>query len=233
LARDAEDGGTASAERWAEEIGVFPDRILDSCAASLEFIADFVSTFQREQWVREGVIADCMSGSGELANDIGALLDMAADEKECGSDVVLGQDFQQVECMRIVWSVVVCEGELPASAREAREGAAVPLAGGSHGLVTGGNGGCNCGDRSELNEHCHTDCKWSPRTRACHFAEAVISQLEACLTASTAFDQGVTSMCIMKKRSTARCWRSTAFSSSETVCGKKKEPSSSWKGSLP
>ena len=95
------------------------------------------------------MVADDVAGFDDFAGEVGALLDVASDQKKCCVHVVLGQDFQQAQRVRVVGAVVVGEGELLGAARQAGEGAAVPLAGGRHGLVAGGGsggGGGRCGE---------------------------------------------------------------------------------------
>ena len=72
-------------------------------------------------------------------------MDVAADQKKGCVDVVVGEDFEQAQGVRVVGAVVVGEGELARIPGQAGEGFSVPLAGGGHGLVAGGDGG-GCAD---------------------------------------------------------------------------------------
>lgn len=60
----------------------------------------------------EGVIADDVTGVDNLAGEIGALLDIASDEKESRLNLVFGEDFEQAQSVRVVGAIVVGESEL-------------------------------------------------------------------------------------------------------------------------
>ena len=96
----------------------------------------------------EGVIADDVAGADDFMSEIGALLDVASDEKESCVNIMFGEDFEQAQSVRIVGTVVVGESDLASVVRKAGESFAVPLAGGGHGLVgryCGGREGCGAG----------------------------------------------------------------------------------------
>ncbi len=116
FARHAEHGWTASAERRAEEIGIFAYRILQSRAALLKLAPDVTFAFESEQRMREGVIADDVAGLDNLAGDFRALLYVASDQKKSRLNTVSGENFQQAQGMKIIGTVVVSQGELPRAA---------------------------------------------------------------------------------------------------------------------
>jgi hypothetical protein len=58
------------------------------------------------------VVADEVSGGCDGAGDGGALLDVAADEEECGAGVVAGENFEEALGGDVVGAVVVGEGDL-------------------------------------------------------------------------------------------------------------------------
>lgn len=97
----------------------------------------------------KGVIADHVAGLHEVADDVGALLDIAADQKKSRADVVTRKNLQQAKGVRVVWAVVVSERELLHPTRKAGECAAVPLAGGRHRLVASGEQGANADQSTE------------------------------------------------------------------------------------
>src|SRR5271167_957752 len=97
--------------------------------------------------MREGVVAYDMASIYDLARDLGTLLHIASDEEKSRVHIVLREDFQQAQRVWIVGAVVVGERELLRSRDNACERAAVPLAGGRHGLISRGRqrdgGGCS------------------------------------------------------------------------------------------
>ena len=92
---DAEDGGAASAEGRAEEIGVSADCILQGGLALSELAFDFGFAFEGQQWMSEGVVTDDVAGVDDFAGDLGTLLDIFSDQKESRGDSVFGEDFEQ------------------------------------------------------------------------------------------------------------------------------------------
>ena len=60
----------------------------------------------------EGVIAHDVSRFDDFAGNIGPLLHVASDQKKSRANVVLRQDFQQAQRVRIVGPVVIGEREL-------------------------------------------------------------------------------------------------------------------------
>src|SRR5579872_5388833 len=98
--------------------------------------------------MRKGVIADDMAGFVDFANDVGTLPHVASDKKKSCRHVVLRQEFEQSQCVRIIRAVIVGKGELLRAGGETGKCASVPLSGGSHRLVAsgdsaGGRGGSN------------------------------------------------------------------------------------------
>jgi len=154
IARDAERGGAASAERRAEETGVISDRILQSRAAVGKLLVNLCGALQRQQGMCERVVADYVARLGDLSGDFPALLDVASDHKKSCVHVVFREDFEKTQSVRIVGTVVVSERDLFGTARKAREGAAVPLAGGRHGLESRGSKcGCSGGSGEHGSKH--------------------------------------------------------------------------------
>jgi hypothetical protein len=79
FAGDAENGGAACTERRAEEIRVLSDGIFNGGVAGSEFLANFSGAFERQEGMRQGVVANKVSGFRDFAGEVGALLDVAAD----------------------------------------------------------------------------------------------------------------------------------------------------------
>ena len=75
----------------------------------------------------EGVVADDVAGLDDFADDFRTLLDVASDQKKSCVHVVLGEDFQQAQGVRIVGAVVVGERDLARAARQSGEGLPIPL----------------------------------------------------------------------------------------------------------
>ena len=91
--------------------------------------------------MREGVVADNVAGLDDFAGDFRTLPHIASNQKKSRVHVVLGENFQQAQRVRIVGAVVVGQRDLPRSARQSREGSPIPLPRRRHGLITRGNGG--------------------------------------------------------------------------------------------
>src|SRR2546429_243088 len=89
----------------------------------------------------EGVIPNDVSGLDGFADDVWALLNMAADTEKGGVHAVSGEDFEQGPSVRDVGAVVEGEGELARAAWQSGEGWTTPLGGRRYGLVAG-SGGC-------------------------------------------------------------------------------------------
>ena len=104
----------------------------------------------------KGVVADGVPGAGNFAGNVGMLLGVAADHEESCLHVVLGENFQQSQGVGIVRAVVVGESDLLCAARETGESFSIPLASGSHRLVTGrGSGRRGCCDGAGYGERKH------------------------------------------------------------------------------
>src|SRR5215469_5907138 len=87
--------------------------------------------------MRETVVADNLSGLDDSADNIGALADVASNLKKSCPHLMFHENFEQAQRVWVVGAVVVGERKLLCAARQAGKGASVPLAGGSHGLVSG------------------------------------------------------------------------------------------------
>src|SRR5579863_5361798 len=88
----------------------------------------------------ESVIADGVASRSDLACDIRPFFHVAADQEECGKYLVLGQDLQDAQGVRIVGAVVVGQRKSLRSHWQSGKSPAEPLAGGRHGLVASGRG---------------------------------------------------------------------------------------------
>src|ERR1700722_9506616 len=109
--------------------------ILKRGTAIAQLFAYFRFTLQCEQGMRESMVADDVASPDDLANNLRTLPNIAPNQKKSCGHAVLRQDFEQMERMRVVWPVIVSEGELLRARSEAGEGTSVPLSGGRHGLV--------------------------------------------------------------------------------------------------
>jgi hypothetical protein len=144
FADDTKNGRTAAAERRTEKIGVRAHGVFDCGAAVEEFAADFFLAFENQQRMREGVVADEVTRIGNSTCDIGTLLHVAANQKKSCVNVVPSEDIEKMVSVRIVGAVVVGKNELARVARVSGKCFSVPLAGGRHGLIAGGD--CSGGD---------------------------------------------------------------------------------------
>ena len=99
------------------------------------------------------MIADDVSGVGDFAGNVGALADVASDHEEGRADIVPGEHVEEFQRVWVVRAVVVGERDLLASAGEAGERAAEPLAGRCHGLIAERDRSGRRGDSGEKGKH--------------------------------------------------------------------------------
>ena len=85
--------------------------------------------------MREGVVANNVSRSGDRARNVRPLLHVASDQEKRGMHPVPRQQFQQAQRVRIVGAIVVSQRDLPRAARQSRERPAIPLTRRRHGLI--------------------------------------------------------------------------------------------------
>src|SRR6266446_7845310 len=84
--------------------------------------------FADEQRMRKRVIADYVSCLLYRARNIGPLLHIAADHEERRPHTVLRQNIEQLQRVRIIWPVIVGQGDLLAPSSSRCKRASVPLA---------------------------------------------------------------------------------------------------------
>ena len=96
----------------------------------------------------EGVIADYVSALRYGERDVGSLLHVASDHKECRVHVVFCKNIEQLQRVRIVRSIVVGKGNSLASLRATANRLPKPLSRWRYGLVACGRSG-DCGCQSE------------------------------------------------------------------------------------
>ena len=113
-------------------MGVIAESVLQGAATAAEFLANFSATLEGQKGVGEGVVAKDVAGLDDLADDLGPLLNVASNQKKSRVYLMLGEDIQSTQGVRIVGAIVVGECELLRPAGETREGASVPLSGGRH-----------------------------------------------------------------------------------------------------
>src|SRR5689334_9273144 len=89
----------------------------------------------------EGMIREDVPAVLDLKCNVRPLANIAANHKKRGMNVVLRENFEEIEGVRIVRPIVKGERNLLRSRREMRECATEPLAGGRHGLVSSSNRG--------------------------------------------------------------------------------------------
>ena len=116
---------------------MFANRVGDGFLAVGQLLPEFCLALNGKQRMGEGVIADGVASLGYLAGDVRTLLDVASDQKKSCRHTMPGEDVQQTQRMRVIRPVVVGERELFGSRSKAGEGAAVPLTGRRHGLISG------------------------------------------------------------------------------------------------
>ncbi len=139
LAGGAEYGGPAGAVRGTKKANGRPEDIFQSGIAAVEFFADTADAMNRKPGMRDGVVANEVSGGLDLSDEIRPQADVAPNEKKCDADIVLSQKFEQAAGPRIVGAVVVGESELSRIAA-GYESAAKELRLGSHRRIRAGSG---------------------------------------------------------------------------------------------
>jgi hypothetical protein len=87
--------------------------------------------------MRECVVPDYVAAFRDLGHYVGSLANIAANQKKCCMNVMAGQNIQQVQSMRIVGTVIEGKCHLLRPASSLAKSASEPLAGGSHGLISG------------------------------------------------------------------------------------------------
>jgi hypothetical protein len=60
-----------------------------------------------------GVVADQVPASSYLTHDLGPLLNKPSDEEERRAHIVAGEHLEQLQSVRIVRPIVVCQSDLP------------------------------------------------------------------------------------------------------------------------
>jgi hypothetical protein len=91
---------------------VWADDLLQNLRTAPDLALYFARTDKNQVGVIVSVIADNVSGGSDLADDIGALGDIATDQEEGGADLVTVQNFEQARGPRIVGAIVEGEGQL-------------------------------------------------------------------------------------------------------------------------
>src|ERR1700756_1963272 len=124
--------------------------VLQCVAAFGKFSSNFASAFEDEQGMREGMVAHEVSGFDDLPYYFRPLLHKASDQKKSCAYIVLGKDVLQTQGVRIVWPVVVGEGDPFGATSQAGERVAVPLSRRRHGLIPHGS---KCGSDCRPGEH--------------------------------------------------------------------------------
>src|ERR1700680_4614504 len=100
----------------------------------------------------EGVIPDHMPVSYQLSHDVRALLNIASDQEKSSADIVPGQNFQQVQSVRIIGPVIIGERQLLRRAAQPSKDTPEPLTSRRHGLVSG-SGGSGGSSTDEIAQH--------------------------------------------------------------------------------
>src|ERR1700746_3730324 len=148
-ARNAKSSRSASTKGRTEQTRCLSGSVFDGANASLQLGTSFAAVFKDQIGMREGVVADHMASLHDLVHNVGPLLHEAADHEECGLYVMLCQNFQQPECVRVIRAIVVSQSHLLGSAGQARKSSAVPLPSRRQGLVSRHT---RCGDCSRSDE---------------------------------------------------------------------------------
>src|SRR5437667_7527450 len=102
--------------------------------------------------MRKRVIANNVAALLHLQCDVGPLPNVASDHEKSRMNVVLRENIEQMQRVRIVWSVVKSQRNLLGPSRQATKGPAKPLACRRHGLISGGESG-NASSSEDRNEH--------------------------------------------------------------------------------
>lgn len=112
VARGAEDVGATRAMRRAKEADRGAEDVLKSRIAAGQLLADAAGADEREPGMGDGVVADEVAGGLDLANEAGALANVACDEEERGADSVLREEIEEASGPGVVGAVIVGQREL-------------------------------------------------------------------------------------------------------------------------
>src|SRR5450432_1507876 len=115
-------------------------RVVNGLAALNNLLPSISHWKKNQPRMGEGMIADHVPAPRNFPRNIRPLLYEASNQKERSLNVVLVQDIQQPQCMRIIRPIVKREGHAPA-ARRSTEGPPKPLPSRSHGLISQRNSG--------------------------------------------------------------------------------------------
>src|ERR1700757_1758284 len=130
-----QSAGTASSERRPEQPYRLARGVLDRLLASLQFRERLRAAGEDQVRMRERVIANRVSLLDDFANDIGSLLDEAADQEKSSARSVTGKNFQQSQGMGIIGTVVIGERKLLRTSPQPDKRAPKPLRCREFGLV--------------------------------------------------------------------------------------------------
>src|SRR5690242_17223141 len=101
--------------------------------------------------MREGVIGDYVSALLHFQCNVGPLANVAPDHEKRCLNVMLRQQVEQVQRMRIIGSVIECERHLLRSAWQTAKCSPEPLAPRSHGVIPRKH--CRCANAEHGNQH--------------------------------------------------------------------------------
>ena len=86
--------------------------IVQRLAASLKFIFQLALRSPYQFGMSVGVVSDHVSGGRNAPRDIGALRDEASNEKKSRLNVVLAEHVEQMQRVRVIGTIIVCQRKL-------------------------------------------------------------------------------------------------------------------------
>src|SRR5580658_2932822 len=113
FARRSQDVGTAGSLRRTKVAHLRTESIFDGGVGSSELFANTGGGLEEQNGMGHRVVAHEVTRGMNAADQLNALADEAADDKEGGAHLVAGENLENRFGAEIVGTVIIGEGELP------------------------------------------------------------------------------------------------------------------------
>jgi hypothetical protein len=120
---------------------MFTDGVSDRLVALQDLLSHARIRLKNKKRMRECMVPNHVAAFRDLRRDFRPLAHIASDEEKRCENVVLRQNIEQIERVRIIWPIVKGERNLLRSARQSVKCPPEPLTGRRHGLIPGS--GCS------------------------------------------------------------------------------------------
>jgi hypothetical protein len=116
---------------------MFTDSVSDRLTALQDFLSHARIRLKDEKRMRECMVPDQVAAFSDLCRNFRPLAHVPSDKKKRCENVVLSQNIEQIQRVRIIWPIVKGERDLLRSTRQSVKRSPEPLAGGRHRLISG------------------------------------------------------------------------------------------------